>query len=320
MDAINDFHRGIALLNASIVLNKEEIYGLQQNLKFTSAISYAATAISELNYKFLNFIEGLKTLNSGYLSPQIIKPDMLMKIVATISEQSLRPLWPGTEEFTNLYYEFSHVLPLHTEGFLYLILLPLLPNPPNEMNLYRTMTLPQPLNQNITVSYEEMPKYFGISSDQGIHISLSESDINGCRFFNNFYFCSSAMALSKGSSFSCVYALFTKRRIEEICKKHVSGPLKFPIIIKDKNTWLYATSTPTYITTVCPNKETRTDVLHVGVGRIVVPKNCRISSEIFLLPVSGDIRAPETVIVHQTSIQAFNINLSHEEAKIIGLF
>ena len=320
INAINDLHNGISLLNASIILDKEDIYGLQQNLKFVSAISYAATAISELEFKFLNFIDGLKTLNAGYMSQKIIKPNMLMELVSKISEKSLRPLWPSTDEFTNLYYEFTHVLPIHTKGFFYLILLPLLPSPPNEMNLYKTNALPQPLNPNITVTYETMPRYFGISSDHGIHVSLEESDLKGCRFFNNLYYCNQPMALSKGSSFSCVYALFTKRNIKRVCKKHVSGPLNFPMIIKDKNTWLYATSNPTYITTVCPNKETRTDVLQVGVGRIAVPRNCRINSEQFLLPISGDIRSPETVIIHTTSIHRFNITLSSAEAKVITLF
>ena len=318
--AIDEIQANVNYLNASLNHSKQEIYNVNNNVKLTSAVSYAATAISDLSIRFLKFIDGLKTLNAGYLSAHIITPEHLQRLVGAIAEQSLRPLWPGTNEYLPLYYEFAHVVPLTTDGFFYFLLLPLLPNPPNAMDLYKVNALVYPLNSNITISYGEVPPYFGASADHSVHVSLSEGDLSTCRYFSQVYFCQEAKALSKGTSFTFIFTLFTNRRVDEVCQKHVSAPLPRPMIIRDAHSWLYATSQVIYITTVCPNKDTRTDILPIGVGRISVPANCRINAEEFLLPVSGDIQAPKVEIVHQTSVTLFNVSLSLSETEVVDMF
>ena len=317
IESIITIDNNLQILNATLARNLDQIYDLNNSIRMISAISYASSALRDLDYKFSRFISGLTELNRGYLSEKIIKPEHLQTIIAKLNDKNLRPLWPPTKEYIQLYYRFSEILKINTNKYMYLLMIPLLPDPVTELELYTLKTIPYPVTNNITISYGEIPKFFAISSDHSIHTSLTESDLNNCRQMNSIFFCSEAKALYKSTAPTCAFSLFTNRGIAENCDKHVGPSLKRPLVLRDGNKWLYATSSKTYITIVCTTK-TQTIELQTGVGSIIVPQGCRVNSKYLILPISESYKG-ERIAVNFTTVDKFDINLSNTERTSVQL-
>ena len=315
IDAINQLEANLAKFNASL----DHMRDVNSALHMISAISYASSALRDLDYKFGRFADGLNTLNRGFLAPEIISPDHLGLIINSLSNKNLRPLWPATGEFINMYYRFAEVIPINTNNFFYFVTLPLLPQPNTQLDLYSVKYLPYPVSDNVTVSFGKMPPFFGISADHSLHTSLSEVDLQNCRSLNSIYFCSEVRALHRGSSPSCVYSLFTNLGIESNCEKHIGGKLQHPLIIRDESQWLYATSQTLHITIVCPS-HTETKSLTIGVGSLKIGQGCRVNSDYFLIPVTETLKSKKVELVNTTLVEPFHLTLTDLETKVVDLF
>ena len=218
-----------------------------------------------------------------------------------------------------LYYKFSEVIPLNLDNFLFLILVPLVPDPASELNLFAVTQLPYPLSANVTVSYGALAPYLGVSKDHELYTTLKEVDLQNCRKMSSLHFCNDVRPLYKSTSTSCLYALFTNLNVNTHCPKHVSQGLKQPLIVKDGPRWLYATNSDEYITIVCP-QETRTLLLKIGVGALDIPSGCRVSSNFALLPVSQNFRQSKARRVNISLIEPFHLELSDPEVVILDKF
>ena len=157
IESIITIDNNLQILNATLARNLDEIYDLNNSIRMISAISYASSALRDLDYKFSRFISGLTELNRGFLSEKIIKPEHLQTIIAKLIDRNLRPLWPPTREYIQLYYRFSEIMKINTNKYMYLLMIPLLPDPVTELELYSLKTLPYPVSNNITISYGEIP-------------------------------------------------------------------------------------------------------------------------------------------------------------------
>ena len=315
LKAIEQLEANLATFNTSL----DHIYDINNALHMISAISYASSALRDLDYKFSRFADGLNKLNRGFLAPEIMSPDHLGLIIGSLSNKNLRPLWPANGEYINMYYRFAEVIPINTNNFFYFITLPLLPQPDTQLELYTVKYLPYPVSDNVTISFGTMPPFFGISADHSLHTSLSEVDLENCRSLNSIYFCSEARALHRGSSPSCVYSLFTNLGIEKHCEKHVGGKLQYPLIVKDGNQWLYATSKSLHITIVCPSR-TETRVLALGVGSLKIGQGCRINSDFFIIPETETLKSKKVEIINTTMIAPFKLELTDLESGVVSLF
>ena len=171
---------------------------------------------------------------------------------------------------------------------MFYILIPLFPEPNTGMSLYKVTALPYPFKSNVTISYGNLPPFFAVSNDHSLHTDLTNADLENCRQLQTLYYCNEVRPLYKSSHPSCTYALYTNIGIEKHCSKHASPNLLRPIVIRDDDRWLYATSYNVHITVVCPSKTTKVE-LEVGVGSIEIPTNCRINSPFAQLPTAQEI-------------------------------
>ena len=156
LEAIKQLEANLVSFNASL----DHMLDINSALHMISAISYASSALRDLDYKFGRFVDGLNKMNRGFLAPEIMSPDHLGLIIGSLSNKNLRPLWPATGEFINMYYRFAEVIPINTNNFFYFVTLPLLPQPDTQLNLYSVKYLPYPVSDNVTISFGTMPPFF----------------------------------------------------------------------------------------------------------------------------------------------------------------
>ena len=318
-DAILTLDANVRAINQTLRAEQNNLYTIDNSVRMISALSYAASAMNDLDYIYSRFSKGISSMTRGVLSPEILAPNKLQKILDEFDKVNLRALWPSTDPYIPLYYKFSTVIPVKTDVFLFYVLLPLYPEPNTEMSLYKVTALPYPLKNNITISYGNLPSFFAVSSDHSLYTDLYNSDLENCRQLNSIYFCNEVRPLYKSSHPSCTYALYTNLGIKKHCAKHASSTLIRPIVVRDDNRWLYATSYNVYVTVVCPDK-TATIELEIGVGSIEIPRNCRINSPFAQLPTAQVIQRVGMEVINYTLIRPFNISLTEQEHELINIF
>ena len=318
-DAIMTLDANVRAMNLTVTAEQDNMYTLDNSVRMISALSYAASAMTDLDYIYSRFSNGISSMTRGILSPEILPPNKLVKIIDELDKINLRSLWPSTDPYIPLYYKFATVLPVKTDVFMFYILLPLYPEPNTEMSLYKVTALPYPFKSNVTISYGNLPNFFAVSNDHSLHTDLTNADLENCRQLNSLYFCNEVRPLYKSSHPSCTYALCTNIGIDFHCAKHASPNLLRPLVVRDGNRWLYATSYKVYVTIVCP-AETTTIELEIGVGSIEIPRNCRINSPFAQLPTAQEIQKIGIAVVNYTLIRPFNISLTEQEHELIHIF
>ena len=318
-EAIRTLDNNMRAINMTLASEHDSIYTLENSVRMISAISYAASSINDLDYLYHKFTTGLNAMTRGVLSPEILPPVKLVKIIDELNKVNLRALWPSTDPFIPLYYKFASVLPIKAETFMFYVMIPLYPEPKTVLDLFKVTALPFPIQSNVTISYGPMPSFFAVSPDHALHTDLSNADLENCKRFNSIYFCHEARSLYKSNYPSCTFSLYTGLNIDQHCRTHVGTNLERPLIIRDNDRWLYATSSSIHMTVVCPSKTT-TIKLDIGVGFIEIPSNCRVNSQFAQLPTSQNIKRLGTEVLNFTLIRPFNISLSEQEHSIVNIF
>ena len=317
--AIETLGGNIRSLQESLVQGEAALFTLTNVVNMVSAISYAGSAISDLTYDINRFARGLETMLKGSLSADIFPAEQLSSVVRELNQMNIRTLWPDSATYVPYYYQFCQVIPLNKEDFLFLVMLPLLPDPYAQMDLFRVTSLPYPINENVTLSFGKMSPYFAISSDHQLYTTLNDVDLTSCRKFNSLYFCNEPRALYRSGAPSCEYAMYTKLGVATSCQKHAAPRLARPVLHRTPSNWLYATSNPFALTVVCPSG-TSTLIVGLGVGTINLPQKCRASSDVALLPTMLSFERSVIATVNFSAIVPFNLSLSPMEKEKVLLF
>ena len=318
--ALSEMDANVKLLSTALLKQTQEVFTISNTLALVSAISYVGTAISDLTHTFDKFSQGLEVMLKGTLSPELFSANELMAVINELDSKNIRSLWPGSPSYVGLFFKFCTVVSLNARQLTFLVLLPLLPEPNGELDLYRISSLPFPVNENVTLSYGELAPYLGVSKDHQLYLTLSEVDLASCRQFASIFYCDKPMPLYRNNRrASCEYALYVNRSIDISCVKHLSPHLPRPLLMKSENSWLYATSYGFDLTVVCP-ESTSTVKVQMGVGAIDLPPRCRASTDFAMIPTSKSIRRDETTVIDFTSVLPFRINFSQQEMGVVQKF
>ena len=312
--ALNSLDADFASLKIVLERNEKSVADTVQLLGMTSAISYISSCMNDLFDILEEFHEGLVSLRQGQLSHKIISPEMLLKIIASLTIKGLRPIWPAANKYIPAYYKYTEVVPIASDDIAFVIAIPLLGEPEINLQLHQVMTLPYPVSKEAVVTFGSLPEYFAISDDHSLYIELN--DLDSCREYKKIFICPITQAIHKESLNSCLYALYLNKNVNKFCKKHLSGPLEAPKLISDGHGWLYATSNPIDLTITCPGS-TRTITINTGVGRLNLENSCRITSKYSVIPASINYRANNLTLEFQIE---FTLNLTKVEQTEIEIF
>ena len=311
--ALGSVKSDLSMLEKTLERSEERHIITINCISLVSALSYAASVMTDLITMFDDVHEGLVSLRQGYLSSKIIPPEVVLSLVGELTINNMRPIWPAAKKWVQAYYQYTQVYSVDSKVLCFLMSIPLLGEPEVTLNLFQISSLPYPMSKDAVVSFGNLPEYFAISADRAIYIELA--NLKGCRKFRQTYVCPIVTDVIKETFVTCPYALYTNGNITEYCKKHLSGPLRRPRLIADTNGgWLYATSSPLDLTITCPD-QTRTLTLAIGVGRLNLGSQCKITSKYSIIPASHNYQSP-TNITQNFKIE-FSLSLTLQEQEKI---
>ena len=281
-----------------------------------SALSYSSSALADLTTILNDFHGGLVSLRQGRLSYKIINPDILLNLIGSLTLNNLRPIWPAANQYVPAYYKYISIIPVNSKLLCFFMAIPLLGEPEIELKLYRVNALPYPISEDAVVSFGSLPKYFAVSPDRSLYIEVD--DLNQCKKFRQTYVCPILTDISKENFKTCTYSLFTSKNISTNCGKHLSGPLDRPKLVSDTSGgWLYATSKTIEITITCPSG-TQTQIVKIGVGKLNIGPQCKVSSRYSIIPASYDYRSDKNIT--KNFLEEFSLELTKvEKTKIIKI-
>ena len=289
-------------------------YLIMHSIILTNSLSYASSAISDLASQFLNLKIGLNKLKSGFLSPEIIPPATILKLVEVIQKKNLKPIYPSSAEYLSILYKFIRVDPVPLRPMTYIISIPLLGDPKINLELYEIFNMPHPVTSKLTITYSGLPRFLGVSDDRRMYQEYQNMD--SCRNHGSFYLCPTDDPIYRDAASSCALNLFQGQN-EQMCERHFSGALDRPLLRKTNIGWLYSVSEDHEISITCASNTSRV-MIPTGSGRIHTESNCKISAKDFILP--SEAQPTGQALKFQASLLApFTVSLTFDEIDKIQL-
>ena len=263
-------------------------HNLTRSIRLTQLVfqrfTIAQAAIQELN----DWLEGVLTLQKGYLSQRLIPLTELSRALKRLQQWTERQ--PGQFKVyddpahLHLYYEMQSVRCIYMDRTLVVVMKVPYVASPRTYEVYRIRTFPVPLHGPTEIGQQgytqvvNVPDYLAISKDRGTYAELSAGTYNYCtRKWAGF--CMDLAVTYPLSHPSCVTATFldySHETVKDKCdfKVHTS-PLKPQIQILNSTSYLLINNTQP-VRVLCPQQTAR----HVSNGPIVVahlPCGCKLS-------------------------------------------
>ena len=166
LDAVRD---NILQLENHLRDNSRHEFTLTHTLVMSSALSYASTALADLTSQLLTMKAGINKLKSGYLSTDMMNPEVILALAETITNQNLRPLFPATEEYLKSYYSYIRVWQLPHDPLAFVIEIPLTGDPAVHLKLYEVIALPHPVSGDHVIAYSGLPRFLAVSDDREVY-------------------------------------------------------------------------------------------------------------------------------------------------------
>ena len=306
--------QNISVLNRHLQRVEQVEYTLAHSVTMINAMSYASQAITDMANSFINIKLGLEEMSQGKLSTHLMPPEVVLNIVKEIINKNLRSMFPATAEYLELWYAYIKVIPLPHSTLSFAISFPLEGDPHLNLNLYNIISIPHPINEHITLNYNNLPKYLAVSEDHTLYMEMNS--INMCKRHNDKYICPIETPIYKDPAQSCALAIFKNKQSDKMCKKYFGPKLQKPIIIKAEGTWIYATNTAFELIINCPSYTNTLDI-EIGSGTLNIEPNCRLTSKYFIIPSSLETHG-QNIEKKFGLIHKFNLTLSDVEIKSVA--
>ena len=242
-------------------------------------------------------------------------PDEILKLVTHISKKNLNPILPPSEEYLPALYKYIRVQSLPHSALSFIISIPLEGDPRVHLEIYEIFSLPHPINEKLTLTYTDLPRYLAVSDDRTIFMEYES--LTSCRHHGQTYLCPIDVPVYREGAPSCALSLFKGITDTSECEKHFSTALVRPLLTRTSAGWLYSISQMDKITITCPG-EVSSVIVHPGSGKINVQDNCKLTGKTFILPGSADTGG-EAMILNISLVEPFKLNLTKSELTSVNL-
>ena len=201
---------------------------LSRMLKFYMAhMEMQMHEYQDLTQTINHFLDGLITINTGRLSPALISPHTLYRLITRVVIDILKRNLEFIPVFTTLqnYYQQAMTSFTNTEKML-IVQIPILfkNRVQKPMDLYKMTTVPVPFDKD---TYEEkhhtytqlklMEDHLVVTKDA--YITLREHQLQGCYQQGSTYYCESLHFTSHTSEHNCASAIYFNAPSEQVVEK-----------------------------------------------------------------------------------------------------
>ena len=208
---------------------------LRTNMRYMSSILKFCMSHLEMQmheYQHLtqtidHFLGGLSTVNTSRLSPVLISPDVLYRLITQVVTDIIRRNPDFIPMFTTLqnYYQQAMTSFTNTEKMLIVQIPILLKNRLQKpMNLYKMVTVPVPFDKD---TYEEKHNTYTQLKSKEDHIAVTDDayitlhghHLQGCYKQGPTYYCESLHFTSHTSEHNCTSAIYFQAPSEQVVEK-----------------------------------------------------------------------------------------------------
>lgn len=292
----------------------------------SSAIRMLEQSLLTIKEEFNRFESALEFIALGKINSYFLPPSRLLQILEDITPY----LGNDFQLLTNLkldqmyiYYSVATVHAASIGNKIRLFVNIPIKATNRYFNLYQTKPLPTFINnQSAAMMIKSDYPYFAISDDRQTYIQLSTIDMMACTE-GMIKICPPLKSIRKAIVKSCLYALFMgeEETTKKLCEHEIVLNYE-PTFYRayDSEIWLYSVKTEKLIIQ-CPvnNTSVRSNVTEkviTGTGHIMIPDNCYVHSDHFLLlpHTSETITVTDTVEFHIPPIANIFNSLSEEAA------
>ena len=313
-ECLNQVKSNVISLSDMIDRDIARTHSIVHAIIMTNSLAYASSALTDLANQFLNLKIGLNRFRSGYLSPEIIPPSTILKLIEVITGQNLHPIYPANAEYLPLLYKFIKVDAIPLRPLSFIISVPLTGDPKITLELYEIFNMPHPVSAKLTMTYSNIPKYLAVSDDRQIYQTFESME--SCRHHGSYFLCPTDLAVYRDIAPSCALNLF-RGFSDEHCDRHFSGPLHRPELVKTDLGWLYSFSKSSNISITCPHNTTMVRI-PLGSGRLHTGPHCKISGKEFILPSEAEPTG-DPISFKAGLVAPFMVRLSEGELEKIEL-
>ena len=277
----------------------------QTTYNFFGAIEqFKGRAESHLNF-IQNFILGVNTLFTGYISPSLIDFNEIVKVIDYVKNKLAQHSLTNSFKFEVVnsnpafLYQLKDIVFMRTEN--YIIVTIKIPVSVSEslLSVYRVDKLylgsSQKLNSSVTI--ESLPDFIAVTSQTGerdYFTELSVSEYATCRG-SNIRICSNTRSLRTFNQLTCSIALYLNNieKILELCDmsyEHENTP-STAIKIGDSKYLIHSNEYGPSITweLVCPfvssNQDAITQIASCNTCILNIPCGCELKTNFFIIPL-----------------------------------
>ena len=202
-----------------------------------------------------------------------MNPDLLQStyddIVNKAWSESLNPL---SDDADTLFQSPTSVIGMEDSDLLIVIHIPLYSG--SLIRLYRYVSAPFPLCENIVATIRHEKEYLALDPSGTIGKELSAAEILKCIRINRIHHCNGENVLQKNLERLCLYNLYNQRveEIEDLCNVEIRK-VKSQAIQLSGNQFLILVTEPTQLTIICHDGSTNIETIQ-GLYILTLTETC----------------------------------------------
>ncbi len=200
---------------------------LTYSLHLTRVLTHQAHLAVSLEYHLENFLQSVYQLQAGKLSPLLIPPESLQKVINHVRHvfATKYPDFHLVHTDPSYYYESPHFLATRKGNVLIVYLKLFVSTHPHLLTVYQVTNMVVPLNDstNHGTTIDNLSPYLALTKDRQFYTDISTVQWQQCLHINDHYKeCPFNLILTSTSQMSCTLALFLnlKQPIHDLCSFH----------------------------------------------------------------------------------------------------
>ena len=269
---------------------------LNFSLPFLSNVRNLETAVLRASTQLKEMYQGLEWVARGVVSPSLLPPAELGKILRTIANilpDGLSLIAGVGAEDAHRHYQAATAHGLALNGVLQVIIELPLQARDQRFDLFTVRVLPvldRSLGKAVVLRTNE--DYLLVSEDREYYAPLRERDLKGCQRGHP-WICSADFPLHRRRKRSCLSVLFygEGKQANTACDWTVLAEEHNPTWVwdGDRDLWLFSLPEPVLLTTHCKGHSVAETVLQ-GQGEFVAPEGCAMRTpDAWFLPTSQGV-------------------------------
>lgn len=268
------FNENIKLIQKEMEANRQTKYYYELQIKILNMIEQIMQSNTIILDYLNDIINSITFARLAILHPSVIDPKLLLQELNKIPSHLKHGNLPFSPTHDNL-SKFINLIKLEAfqtnERIVFILHIPIMEF--SEYELYHTFSLPTK-DKKTDLFHVILPmfKYTAIARDSKQYVT---TNLNDCKLFDQeqLIICFNLFPKPLNENAPCEVTILVESRIKEDCDKLITNINDYNIQKLLNNKWLIIVSNKLPVTTICPNKNSETQIIEEN-SLLTLPSKC----------------------------------------------